>query len=106
MYGEGEALNSFSVKWFNTETHVGILQAPRDYMDMVLASAFFINKIKEYACHFEPIDESGTVLGIQTEAIRRDRDIYLEEKSKAEKKGKAKEEIMGIYITNIAVRYY
>ncbi|KAL1931889.1 hypothetical protein VTP01DRAFT_8945 [Rhizomucor pusillus] len=87
-YGLGMA-KSLNVKWYNPMTRVGIARIPREYTDMVLATLFFMNKIGKQTCSFRILHVSGTIIKVQNQAIIRDRDIYLEERAKAEKRGQS-----------------
>ncbi|KAF7728647.1 hypothetical protein EC973_005684 [Apophysomyces ossiformis] len=79
---------SAGVKWYNPETRMGILRVPRDYLDMYLATLFFIKAINNLPCSFQVHHVSGTIIFIQKTAIQRDADLYLEQKMKMEAKGK------------------
>ncbi|ORX56882.1 homoserine kinase [Hesseltinella vesiculosa] len=86
-FGSG-ILKSLQLKWFNPDTRTGILRAPRDPVDMVLSSLFFIKKVGSAACHFRCLQSSGTLIHIQKYAIERDQRLYLEEQDRVEKQGK------------------
>ncbi|KAI9489895.1 hypothetical protein BDB00DRAFT_840515 [Zychaea mexicana] len=87
-FGNGMA-RSVYVKWFNPATHIGIARVPRDYTDMMLASLFFIKKVRDQPYSFRTLHVSGTIIGVQKQAIIRDRDIYLQLQKEAQKTGQA-----------------
>ncbi|KAI9310681.1 hypothetical protein BX666DRAFT_2003767 [Dichotomocladium elegans] len=86
QFGNG-MLRNVTVKWFNQITRTGILRVLRDYADILLASLFFMKKLHNHPCSFRILRVSGTIISIQNHAILRDRDIYLQERDKAQKKG-------------------
>ncbi|KAL0073243.1 hypothetical protein F4703DRAFT_1899064 [Phycomyces blakesleeanus] len=87
-FGSGMAWNT-SVKWFNSTTRTGIMRVGREYVDLVMGSLFFVKQIHSMQASFNILHSSGTLISIQKTAIERDRSFYLEEKERAERKGKS-----------------
>ncbi|KAI8061002.1 hypothetical protein BC940DRAFT_310894 [Gongronella butleri] len=81
-------LKPLQVKWFNPDTRLGIMRAPREHVDMLLSSIFFIKKVGPIPCSFRTLQVSGTLIFIQKYAIERDRMLYLEEQARMEKQGR------------------
>ncbi|KAI8367647.1 uncharacterized protein BYT42DRAFT_134059 [Radiomyces spectabilis] len=88
-YGEfgSAAAWGATVKWYNPATRTGIIRVPRELTDLLISSMFFMKQIDSIPCSFRILHVAGTIIRIQKAAIERDRALYLEEQTRAEKSG-------------------
>lgn len=86
-------LSLYIVRYFNGKTGIGIIRVPRDTATMVLSSMFFVKKIDDVSCHFEVLHVSGTIIHLQFDILKRNREFYLRECAAAEEKGKCNHHI-------------
>ncbi|KAJ2886524.1 RNA-binding protein pop5 [Coemansia aciculifera] len=75
--GAGLVLSGLQVKYFSSQTRMGILRVPRDHCQMVSAALALTTMVSKRPCNIRVRHVSGTIKKCQRAAIRTDRELIV-----------------------------
>ncbi|KAJ2745319.1 RNA-binding protein pop5 [Coemansia sp. BCRC 34301] len=75
--GAGLVLSGLQVKYFSSQTRMGILRVPRDHCQMVSAALALTTQASKRPCAIRVQHVSGTIKKCQRAAIRTDRELIV-----------------------------
>ncbi|KAJ1895514.1 RNA-binding protein pop5 [Kickxella alabastrina] len=75
--GAGHIASGFQVKYFSSQTRMGIIKVPRDHCQMVTTALTLATHINRYPCVVRVWHVSGTIKKCQKAAIRTDRELII-----------------------------
>ncbi|KAJ2689833.1 RNA-binding protein pop5 [Coemansia spiralis] len=75
--GAGLVLSGLQVKYFSSQTRMGIMRVPRDHCQMVSASLALATQVSKRPCTIRVRHVSGTIKKCQRAAIRTDRELIV-----------------------------
>ncbi|KAJ9052582.1 RNA-binding protein pop5 [Entomophthora muscae] len=75
--GSSKIMRDLNIKYFNVDTHLGLLRTGRSYFRMLWASMTLINSLNEIPCSFRVIHVSGTIKKCQLATKIYDRKVLI-----------------------------